>query len=143
MKRLRITVNGTAYEVEVEELDEQFASERPLAQNRHADPGSSNSMQSPGPKAENSGGAGQKRQPPAEPAQPRIQGLRVNAPMPGTILEVKVDVGDLLDAGDVIVVLEAMKMENQITAPQDGIVEEVSVKAGVSVNAGDVLAVLN
>ena len=67
----------------------------------------------------------------------------VAAPMPGTILEVKVSVGQQVKKGDVICVLEAMKMENDIPAPQDGVIASINVQKGASVNAGDVLASLN
>ena len=63
--------------------------------------------------------------------------------MPGTILEVKVANGQAVKKGDVICVLEAMKMENDIPAPCDGVVASINVTKGASVNAGDVLASIN
>ena len=66
----------------------------------------------------------------------------VNAPMPGNILDVKVKPGDTVKAGDVLLVLEAMKMENEIRAPAAGTVAAVNVAKGATVNAGDVLCVL-
>ena len=66
----------------------------------------------------------------------------VKAPMPGTILDVKVSVGQAVRKGDVICVLEAMKMENDIPAPSDGIIKSVNVQKGASVNAGDTLVSL-
>ena len=65
------------------------------------------------------------------------------APMPGTILDVKVSVGQSVKKGDVICVLEAMKMENDIPAPCDGVIASVNVQKGASVAANDVLATLN
>ena len=62
--------------------------------------------------------------------------------MPGTILDVKVAAGQAVTKGDIIVILEAMKMENEIMAPQDGTVASVSAKKGDSVNPGDLLAVI-
>ncbi|MBR6186025.1 MAG: biotin/lipoyl-binding protein, partial [Clostridia bacterium] len=63
-------------------------------------------------------------------------------PMPGTILEVKVQQGASVKKGDVLCILEAMKMENEIQAAQDGTVAQVNVAKGASVNSGDVLVVL-
>jgi glutaconyl-CoA decarboxylase len=69
-------------------------------------------------------------------------GTQVKAPMPGTILAVKKNVGDAVKAGDVIVVLEAMKMENDIVAPCDGTVKSINAPKGTTVNTDDVLAVI-
>ena len=67
---------------------------------------------------------------------------KVNAPMPGTILDVKVAVGATVKKGDTLCVLEAMKMENDIPAPADGKVVAINVTKGASVNAGDILVSL-
>ena len=69
-------------------------------------------------------------------------GEKVLAPMPGTVLSVKVNVGDAVKAGDVVVVLEAMKMENDIVAPCDGTVKQILVQKTSTVNTDDVLAVI-
>jgi biotin carboxyl carrier protein len=66
----------------------------------------------------------------------------IAAPMPGTILEVKVQAGDQIARGQLLMILEAMKMENEILAPHDGTVAEVRAVKGASVNAGDPLVVL-
>ena len=63
--------------------------------------------------------------------------------MPGTILDVKVAQGQAVKKGDILCILEAMKMENEILAPQDGTVAQVTVSKGASVNSGDPLVVLN
>jgi biotin carboxyl carrier protein len=68
---------------------------------------------------------------------------KVTAPMPGTILNVKVSAGQAVKKGDTICVLEAMKMENDIPAPCDGTIASVNVQKGASVNAGDILATIN
>ena len=119
MKRYSITVNGTVYDVVVEEADASGVSApvaAPVAAPKVA----------PKPVATGASGATQ-----------------VTAPMPGTILDVKVSVGQSVKKGDVICVLEAMKMENDIPAPADGVIASVNVQKGASVAANDILASLN
>ena len=70
------------------------------------------------------------------------EGTSVNAPMQGTILDVKVKVGDAVKAGDTLLILEAMKLENEIKAPKEGKVLAISVSKGDTVNANDVLVTL-
>ena len=119
MKNYRITVNGTAYDVAVEELG---AGAAPAA------------VAAPAPVAAAA---------PA-PAAPAAAGsIEVAAPMPGKILNVKAGVGTAVKKGDVILILEAMKMENEVVAPEDGTVASIDVAAGDSVEAGAVLATLN
>jgi len=85
---------------------------------------------------ENTNGAA----PAAAPAAPAAAGsVPVNAPMPGTILDIKVKAGAAVKAGDVVMILEAMKMENEISAPQDGTIASIDVRKGDTVNSGDVL----
>ena len=123
MKKYNITVNGNTYEVLVEEADAStpVAYTAPVAAPTAA----------PAPKA-------------APKAAAAAGGaVKVTSPMPGTILNVKVSVGQSVKKGDVICVLEAMKMENDIPAPQDGVIASINVQKGASVNAGDVLASLN
>ena len=67
----------------------------------------------------------------------------MTAPMPGTVLDVKVSVGQAVQAGETVVVLEAMKMENEIVAPQDGTVASINVHKGDTVNSGDTLVSMN
>lgn len=124
MKNYRITVNGTAYDVAVEELAEGAVASQPVA----------------APKA---APAAPKAAPKATPAAGAAGAVKVNAPMPGKVLSVKAAVGQAVKKGDVLLVLEAMKMENEIVAPQDGTVASIQVSAGQSVEAGDVLASLN
>ncbi len=78
-------------------------------------------------------------------AKPRLKlegGQPVTAPMPGTVVSIVAQEGQTVEAGQVLVVLEAMKMENELKAPSAGIVRQIAVKAGDSVNGGDVLVVL-
>ena len=127
MRKFNITVNGVAYEVEVEEVAAGEASALAAAALKAA------------PKA-----AAPAAKPAAAPkAAPVANGTKVNAPMPGTILDVKVAQGQAVKKGDVLLILEAMKMENEILAPQDGTVAQVTVSKGASVNSGDALVVLN
>ena len=124
MKKYNITVNGTTYEVVVEEAGSVASAPVFTA-----------------PAAPVAAAAA----PAAPKAAPAVGGgaNKVNAPMPGTILDVKVSVGQSVKKGDVICVLEAMKMENDIPAPCDGVVASVNVQKGASVAANDVLATLN
>ena len=78
----------------------------------------------------------------APAAQSTAEGAKVLSPMPGTILEVKVQNGQAVKAGDVMFILEAMKMENDIVAPQDGTVKQIVVSKGASVDTDAVLAVI-
>ena len=126
MRKFNITVNGVAYEVEVEEVA-AGESAAPKAAPVAAAPKAAPAAKPAAPKA----------------AAPVANGTKVNAPMPGTILDVKVSQGKAVKKGDILLILEAMKMENEILAPQDGTVAQVSVSKGASVNSGDVLVVLN
>lgn len=123
MKNYTITVNGTAYNVTVEE----GTSSAPVA----AAPAP---VAAPAPAAAPA--------PKAAPAAP-AGGVPVDAPMPGNILDIKVANGASVKSGDVLIVLEAMKMENDIVAPQDGTVASINVNKGDSVDAGQTLITLN
>lgn len=120
MKHYTITVNGTPYNVTVEETA-AGAAPAPVA--------------APAPKAAPA--------PAPKAAAPAAAGsVAVNAPMPGTILDVKVAPGAAVKAGDVLVILEAMKMENEIMAPHDGKVTAVMVQKGESVESGKAMLTL-
>ena len=88
--------------------------------------------------------AGQAAAPAAPKAAPAASGSgeTVSSPMPGTILDVKVAAGQAVKSGDILFILEAMKMENEIFAPCDGTVSSVAVSKGAAVNPGDVLCVI-
>ena len=128
MRKFMITVNGATYEVDVEEVGGAPAA----APVRAAAPVASAPAVAPAAPAAA----------PAAAAAPTAAGEGVKAPIPGNILDVKVKVGDTVKQGDALVVLEAMKMENDIPAPHAGKVVQVCVQKGATVNAGDVLVVL-
>ncbi|MBR7092374.1 MAG: biotin/lipoyl-binding protein [Clostridia bacterium] len=112
MKHFQITVNGTPYDVQVEEITADGA---------------------PAPKA---------AAPVAAPAAPKAApsgGTAVCAPMPGNVLDVRVAVGDTVKTGDILIMLEAMKMENEILAPCAGKVTAVPAAKGQMVDTGAVL----
>lgn len=117
MKKYNVNVNGTAYEVTVEEVV-GGAAPAPVAAAPAAAPA------------------------PAPVAVPAGAGEQVKSPMPGNILSVNVNVGDTVAEGQVLMILEAMKMENEIMAPHDAKVAQVLANKGATVNTGDVLVVL-
>lgn len=69
--------------------------------------------------------------------------VKITAPMPGTILDIVVKPGDEVKRGDILLILEAMKMENEIVSPQDGVIASVNTLKGESVNSGDLLVSIN
>ena len=114
MKAYRVTVNGNVYEITLEVIDK------------------ADIKAAPAPAA-----------PAAAPAAPVAACAKsITAPMPGTILKVNVQNGAAVKKGDVLMVLEAMKMENEIMAPADGTVASVNVAQGASVEAGAVLCTM-
>ena len=123
MKKYNVTVNGVTYEVLVEETDSAAAPTAPAAAPKAAAP----KAPAAAPKAEPSGAQG---------------GIKVTAPMPGTILKMNVKVGDTIKANDLVCVLEAMKMENEIFAKEGGVVKTVDAPQGSSVNSGDTIITL-
>ena len=115
MKKYRVTVNGTAYEIELEELT--GAAPAPAAA-------------APAPA------------PAAAPAAAPAGGEQVTSPMPGTILSINVAAGDAVKRGQVLMILEAIKMENEIMCPCDGKVASVNTSKGSSVESGTLLCVI-
>ncbi|WP_295749975.1 biotin/lipoyl-containing protein [uncultured Oscillibacter sp.] len=109
MKKYKVTVNGTAYEIELEELTGAAPAPAPAA---------------------------------AAPAAAPAGGEQVTSPMPGTILDVKVTQGASVKKGDVLMILEAMKMENEIMCPRDGKVASIHAAKGAAVESGALLCVI-
>ena len=114
MKKYRVTVNGTAYEIQLEELTGAAPAAAPAPAAAAA----------PAPAAAPAGGE------------------QVTSPMPGTILDVKVAQGAAVKKGDVLMILEAMKMENEIMCPCDGTVASVNASKGAAVESGTLLCVI-
>ncbi len=121
MRKFNISVNGTAYEVEVEEIGGGYSAPAPVAAPVSA------------PVAAAA---------PKKAAGPVVAGEQVKAPMPGNIWSVNATVGQEVAEGDTILVLEAMKMENEILAPKAGKVASINVEKGATVEVGQVLFVI-
>ena len=118
MKKYNVTVNGTAYEITLEVVDAADVKAAPAA------------------------AAAPVAAAPAPVAAAPAGGETVNSPMPGTILSINVSNGSAVKKGDVLMILEAMKMENEIMSPCDGTIASVNVNAGASVETGAVLCVI-
>ena len=115
MKKYKVNVNGTSYEIEIELMSETEAS------------------------------AAKTSAPSAAPATAPAaagEGEKISSPMPGTILDVKVNVGDTVKKGQILMILEAMKMENEIMAGADGQITSIGVTKGASVQTGDLLCTI-
>lgn len=122
-----VTLNGKRYEVEVSESDAVLTS---ISNAAPAAP-----VPAAAPVAAPAAA-------PAAPAVAAVSGTQVVSPMPGTILKVNASEGQAVKAGDVIFILEAMKMENEIVAPCDGTIKQILVTKGSTVDTDQILAVL-
>ena len=120
MKNYRVIVNGTEYEVAIEEIAAAEAKPAPAP--------------TPAPAAAPAA--------PAQTASANASGVQIKAPMPGTVLSVSVNVGDPVKEGQTLLVLEAMKMENEIVSPADGKVTGVNAAKGAAVESGAVLVTI-
>lgn len=127
VKKFNITVNGNAYEVEIEEVK----AAAPVAAAPKAAPAPAAPAAPAAPKAA-----------PAPAAAPAAGDNTVTAPMPGKIVKLVASVGQAVNAGDVLLILEAMKMQNEITAPAAGTVKSFAVNAGDSVKPGQAMVVI-
>ena len=117
MKAYKVTVNGNVYEITLEVIDKADIKAAPAQAPAAA----------PAPAA----------------AAPAAGATTVSAPMPGNILKVNVSAGQAVKKGDVLMILEAMKMENEIMSPVDGTVASVNVNSGATVESGAVLCSIN
>jgi glutaconyl-CoA/methylmalonyl-CoA decarboxylase subunit gamma len=137
MKKFNVTVNGKAYAVEVEEVGSaqpaftyapvQQAAPAPQAAPTPAPQAAPVQQAAPAPKA--------------APSAP-VAGELMEAPMPGTILDIRVSEGQAVKAGDIILILEAMKMENELVAPADGTIAKIHTSKGTAVSTGDALVTI-
>ncbi|RQD75426.1 MAG: DUF2118 domain-containing protein [Candidatus Syntrophonatronum acetioxidans] len=121
MRKFRVKVNGQTYEVEVEEVGTSTPAPTPVE---------------PQPQVQET------REEPAQEVALTGEGTPVTAPMPGVILDIKVDVGDQVEEGDVVALLEAMKMENELSAPVSGKVVSVPVTKGANVQSNEVIVII-
>lgn len=129
MKKFNITVNGVSYEVDVEEIKDGVAPAAPAAPK----------PQSAAPAAAPAAPKPQAAPTPAPAASAPAGGTIVESPMPGNIWKVIVKEGQQVKEGETLIILEAMKMENEIPAPCDGVVASLHVAEGAAVNGGDIL----
>ena len=125
MKKFNVTVNGTAYDVEVNEVK----AAAPAAAPKAAPAAAPKAAPAPAPA-------------PAAAAPVPAGAETVKAPMPGKILSVAVSAGQAVKKGETLLILEAMKMQNEIAAPHDAVVAEVRVAANQTVSTGDDMVVL-
>lgn len=125
-----VTINGKNYEVEVERGQATIVKTTAAAAPVIQAPAPAAAAPAPQPQAQ------------SEPAAANVTGEAIKAPMPGTIINFKVSTGAAVKKGDTLLILEAMKMENEISAPRDGVVAEILVAKGASVSTGDVLLAL-
>lgn len=132
MRKFIINVNGKSYDVDVEEVKDGVVS-TPTTHNVQA--------ATPAPKAFTPAAAPAPKAAAASVSVP-AGATTIPAPMPGTILSVKVQAGDKVKKGQVLCILEAMKMENEIMTGADGVISSVAVNAGDSVNTGQVLFII-
>lgn len=149
MRKFIVQVNGVQYDVEIEEIGgAQAAPAAPI-------PAAAPAATAPAPAPAAAPAPAQAAAAPAAPAAPAqsapaaapaqsaaggvMGGETINAPLPGTVLDIKVSAGQNVNKGDILFVLEAMKMENEILAAHDGVIASVNVEKGAAVNSGDVL----
>lgn len=126
MRKFKVNVNGSVYEVEVEEISGVPAAAPAPVQAASAPAAAAAPVQTA----------------PAAPAQAAAGQETVASPLPGNILDVKVSVGSKVKKGDILLIIEAMKMENEVRAGRDGTIVAVNVAKGATVNSGDTLLII-
>lgn len=135
MKKFNVTVNGKAYAVEVEEVGsgQPAFTYVPVQQAAPAPQVAA----APAPQAAPAPAPAK-----APVSSAPVAGETMSAPMPGTILDIKVSEGQTVKAGDIILILEAMKMENELVAPKDGTIAKIYTSKSSAVNTGDPLVTI-
>lgn len=126
-KKAEVFVNGTKYEVDIESEEKEIAKKPQVV---------------PAPAATGLSVSNQTTIPQINQTAPKASASGIKSPLPGTVLSVKVNVGDSVKAGQTLVVVEAMKMENNIDAQRDGVVKSIAATAGATVAEGDELMVI-
>ena len=130
--KYKITLQGRTYEIEVERGEAMLLDEYDAVAPVPAAP-----APAPAPMPAAAPAAA-----PAPAAGPVAAGTKVDSPLPGNVLDVKVSVGQAVKSGDVLVIIEAMKMENEVAAPCDGVVKQIVANKGAVVATGDTLLVI-
>nr|WP_300092824.1 biotin/lipoyl-containing protein [Sedimentibacter sp.] len=138
MKKFNVTVNGKSYAVEVEEVGVQggftFAPVQPSP--------APQATAAPAPSAPAQTAPAPKPAPAPKTPEAPVSGELLTAPMPGTILDIKVAEGQTVKAGELILILEAMKMENEIVSPKDGVVNKIHTSKSATVSTGEPLVTI-
>lgn len=136
MRQFNITVNGKSYAVEVEEVGAGLCNfTYAPAQNAHTQP-----PQASAPKPATA--VPQTPAPAPKVLEEAVSGEKITAPMPGTVLDIRVSEGQTVKAGDMLLILEAMKMENEIVSPVDGVVKKIHILGSATVSTGDALVTI-
>lgn len=135
MRKFKVTVNGNTYEVAVEEINGSYSISAPVQMPTPAP------VPVPAPVTTAPVNTAPAPAPVAQKTEVPSDGTKLKAPMPGTILKIVAQSGTAVKKGDVVVVLEAMKMENDIVSPADGVVN-IQINQGDNVSSGDVIAII-
>ncbi|TWH76391.1 biotin/lipoyl-containing protein [Sedimentibacter saalensis] len=139
MKKFNVTVNGKSYAVEVEEVGagQGGFTYAPVQQSPAVQATPAPASSAPAPKS-----LEPKTAPAPKAPESPVPGELLTAPMPGTILDIKVTEGQAVKAGELILILEAMKMENEIVSPKDGVVNKIHTSKSSTVSTGEPLVTI-
>lgn len=144
MRKFLIKVNNNQYEVEVEEIRDDSVTAADDAVNTSSAAVKTTHISDDGSMKKEPAMAPEREKMVKAPSiGGKIGNVKITAPMPGTVLKVRAGIGTQVKKGQVLLLLEAMKMENEIVAPVDGVISSVNVAEGNSINAGDLLISMN